>query len=68
MYCAITLRPAAEEEQRDHVEQQVRPIGMDEAVRQQAVELLVLVDRRRPQDQPLRQLAAVRMPARTPAR
>jgi hypothetical protein len=43
-------RPA-EEVQRDHVEQQVHEIRMDQAVAEQAEVFLLAADRRRPEDQ-----------------
>ena len=43
----------AEEEQRDHVEQQVGPVSVDEAVAQQPPVLVPARHRRRPQDQSL---------------
>jgi len=49
----IVLHRAAEEVQRDHVEQQMLCIGMDEAIAQKAPVLLAARNRRWPQDQPL---------------
>src|SRR5690606_11029432 len=53
------LHHPAEEEQRNHVEQQVHPVGVDEAVRHQALVLPVPGNRRRPQDQPSHQRVVV---------
>src|SRR3546814_12478517 len=55
------------EEQRDHVEQQVAQVGMDETVRDQPVVLLVAVDRRWPQDPAVEQLPVVECQPRNDA-
>ena len=47
----IVLHRPAEEEQGDHVEQQVLHVGVDEAIAEQAPELAPALDRRWPQDQ-----------------
>src|SRR6185437_14137544 len=51
-----TFQRASEEEQRDHVEQQVLEIRVHQAVAQQPPVLVFFLDRGRPQQQPLHQL------------
>ncbi|KAG1262178.1 hypothetical protein G6F65_014728 [Rhizopus arrhizus] len=53
------LDESPEEEQGDHVEDQVRPVGVDEAIGHQPVVLAMAVHGGRPQDQAVGQLAVV---------